>query len=136
MSHCKRDAAPISLPASMTRSISGTATLSQPSATEEVFVVAAKQSFGSSGPTVTVKSQTVNPDPVSLSSPYTLTLPVGEPLLGQYVAGGTLPIPLTVQTAPAGRYTVEASAIGYQTPLPSAVDISTMNATQNFTLAP
>jgi hypothetical protein len=103
---------------------------------EEVIVVAAKQTFGSSGPTVTVQSQAVNPDPVSLSSPYMLTLPVGEPLLGQYVAGGTLPIPLTAQTAPAGRYTVEASATGYQTPLPSPVDISTMNATQNFTLAP
>ena len=126
--------AQIPLPPSATHNISGTATLSQPSATEEVIVVAAKQTIGN-GPTVTVKSQAVNPDPVSLSAPYTLTLPVGAPLLGQYHVGGTLPIPLDPQ--PAGQYTVEASATGYKTQSFGPVDISVADkAIPEFILMP
>lgn len=126
------DAPPISLSPSSTHTISGNATLNPVSTTDEVIAVAAKQTIGS-GPTVTVQSQTV--DPLSPPGVYTLTLPVAAPLLGQYLAGGTPPIPLTAQTASAGRYTVEASAPGYQ-PQSFNQDISTADATQNFTLAP
>lgn len=124
------DAAPFGLPASATRSISGTATLNPASAADEVISVAAKQTFGG-GPTVTVKSQAA-----ALSSgAYTLSLPVAAPLLGQYVSGGTLPIPLAAQPALAGRYGVQASAAGYQTQSFSR-DISTANAIQDFALVP
>jgi hypothetical protein len=69
-----------------------------------------------------------------ISGAYTLTLPVGAPLLGQYGAG-TLPIALAAQSAPAGPYTVEASATGYQTQSFSR-DIPTADATRDFTLVP
>jgi hypothetical protein len=124
------NAAPILLPASTNRSISGTATLNPVSTTEEAISVAAKQSVGS-GPAVTVKEQAAD----LLSGTYALTLPAGAPLFGQYVIGGTLPIPLVEQSAAAGKYTVEASATGYQTQSFDK-DISTANATQDFALSP
>jgi hypothetical protein len=124
------NAAPILLPASTSRSISGTATLTPVSTTEEAISVAAKQSVGG-GPAVTVKEQAADLP----SGAYTLTLPAGAPLSGQYVIGGTLPIPLVEQSAVAGKYTVEASATGYQTQSFDK-DISTANATQDFDLSP
>ena len=123
------NAAPILLPASTSRSISGTATLTPVSTTEEAISVAAKQSVGG-GPAVTVKEQAADLP----SGAYTLTLPAGAPLSGQYVIGGTLPIPLVEQSAVAGKYTVEASATGYQTQSFDK-DISTANATQDFALS-
>lgn len=123
------DAAPISLPASTTKSVTGTATLNPASPTEEVIFVAAKQTFVG-GPTVTVKSQAAD----MLSGAYTLTLPVDAPLLGQYGAG-TLPIVLAAQAALAGQYIVEASATGYQTQS-FGHDVSTVDAIQDFTLVP
>jgi hypothetical protein len=123
------DAAPIVLPTSARRNISGNVTLNPASATEEAIVVA-KQTFAG-GPTVTVKSQVADLD----SGDYTLTLPVGAPLLGRYVSGGTLPIPLEPQSALAGKYTVEASATGYQT-RSSGVDISTLDAERSVVLSP
>jgi hypothetical protein len=122
------NAAPILLPASTSRSISGTATLNPVSTMDEAISVAAKQSVGS-GPAVTVKAAHL------LSGAYTLTLPTGAPLFGQYVIGGTLPIPLVAQSAAAGKYTVEASATGYQTQSVDK-DISAANAIQNFALSP
>ena len=121
------NATPFTLPISTTRTISGTVTLNPASATE-VASAAAKQTFGS-GPTVTVKSQFVD-----LLGGYSLALPVGAPLLGQYGVG-TLPIPLSTQSTVAGKYTVEASALGYKSQS-VAKDISAANATQNFTLIP
>lgn len=121
------NATPFTLPTSTTRTISGTVTLNPASATE-VASAAAKQTFGS-GPTVTVKSQFVD-----LLGGYSLALPVGAPLLGQYGVG-TLPIPLSTQSTVAGKYTVEASALGYKSQS-VAKDISAANATQNFTLIP
>ena len=76
-----------------------------------------------------VKSQFVD-----LLGGYSLALPVGAPLLGQY-GSGTLPITLSAQSAVAGKYTVEASALGYTTQS-VAKDISAANTTQNFTLIP
>ena len=122
------DAAPISLPASATRSISGNVSLDPSSATEEVIFVAAKHTSG--GAQVTVKSQAAD----LASGAYTLILPVAAPLLGQYGAG-TLPIAFAAQSALAGQYTVEASAAGYQTQSFSK-DISTADGIQNFILVP
>jgi len=121
---------PIALPVSTTHGVSGTATLN-PTSSTEVAYVAAKQTFGAA-PIVTVKFVAAD----DLSSPpgfYTLTLPVGAPMLGQYSA--TLPITLATQAAVAGKYTVEASATGYQTQSVNK-DISAADATQNFTLVP
>jgi hypothetical protein len=124
-------AAPITLPASTTtptfRTISGTVTLN-PLNNEEVAQVAAKQTLGS--PTVTVKSRAADLS----NGTYALTLPFDAPLLGQY-GTGTLPIAFSAQPLEAGLYTVEASAAGYATGSADA-DISTVDATMNFTLLP
>ena len=120
---------PITLPVSATHIISGTAALN-PASSTEVAYAAAKQTFGTA-PIVTVKS--VAADDLA-SGAYTLTLPVGAPLLGQYGAG-TLPIALSAQSALAGQYTAEASATGFQT-RSSSQNISTADATQDFALVP
>ena len=120
---------PITLPVSATsNTIGGTAVLNLTSSTEVAYA-AAKQTFGTA-PIVTVKS--VAADELA-SGAYSLTLPAGAPMFGQYSA--TLPIVLVPQTAMAGKYTVEASATGYQTQSFSK-DISTASATQNFILVP
>jgi len=117
-------AAPISLPPSTTRSISGNVSLNPASATEEVAFVAAKHVSGAEQ--VTVKSQAAVLD----SGDYTMTLPIGAPLFVQYGAGT-----LTAQDALSGKYTIEASASGYQIQSfnwdPSMVD-----AIPDFTLTP
>jgi hypothetical protein len=120
---------PIALPVSTSQSISGNATLNPVSTTDEVIFVAAKQTFDS-GPTVTVKSRSAD---LSIGD-YTLTLPIAAPLLGQYGAGA-LPITLVPQDGVAGKYTVEASATGYQTQ-PVIADISAGDAIEIFTLTP
>jgi len=118
----------ISLPASLTSKISGTVTLNPPSA-DVIASVATKQTF-TPGLTVTVKSETVD----SLSGTYSLTLPVADPLIGNYSA--VLPIMLNAaQPSIAGKYSVEASATGYLTQSVDK-DISAANQTQDFTLAP
>jgi hypothetical protein len=118
-------ASPISLPTSTTRTISGTATLN-PINSIEVPFVAAKQTLGSIT-TVTVKSQAAD-------GAYTLTLPIADPLLGSY-GTGALPIAFSTQatSTAAGKYAVEASAIGYLTQSVN-VDISTTDAIQNYIL--
>ncbi len=128
-------AEPISLPISLidigdppTRTISGTITLSPPS-TSVVAHVAAKQIFPS-GPTITVQSQAAD----AQTGVYSLALPIGAPLLGQY-GTGTLPIIFSDEIILEGIYTVEASAAGYVTQSASQ-DISFDNATQDFTLMP
>jgi hypothetical protein len=121
-------AAPITLPTSTTGNVGGTVILNPPSL-DEIAYVAAKQTF-LAGPTVTVKLQAVD----SLSGSYSLTLPVGAPLLGPY-GTGILPIAFTAQPGVAGKYSVEASAIGYLT-LSVDRDISAVNMVQDFILAP
>ena len=120
------------LPTSATKNVSGTITLN-PVSTTAVAYVATKQTFGSS-PTVTVTSKAVDPSSGVPAGGYLLTLPVAAPLLGQY-GTGTLPIALTAQTAVAGKYTIAASADGYTTQQANK-DVSTADATQNFTLVP
>ena len=122
-------ATPITLPLSATHIVSGTAILS-PTSSTEVAYAAAKQTFGTA-PIGTVKFVAADD---SASGAYTLTLPIGAPMLGQY-ATGTLPIALVAQAAVAAKYTVEASATGYQTQSVSK-DLAAADATQNFTLVP
>ncbi len=122
--------APISLPTSTMRKIGGTVALLKSSSTPTVAYVDAKQIF-KGGPTVTVKSQTVD---LLSGGTFTLSLPVAVPQLGQY-GTGTLPIALIPQVAFGGKYTAEASASGYQTQSFS-VDISTSDAILKFLLTP
>lgn len=119
----------ITMPVSLTRTVSGTAVLNPVSTTEAAYV-AAKQTFGTS-PTVTVKS--VAADELN-GGAYSLSLPIGEPLLGQF-GTGVLPIALPMQVGLAGKYSVAASATGYSTQSVSK-DISAADATQAFVLVP
>ncbi|MEY4138762.1 MAG: hypothetical protein RLZZ371_944 [Pseudomonadota bacterium] len=119
----------ITMPISANGTVSGNTTLNPPN-TATVAYVAAKQSFGAS-PTVTVKSVAV--DELN-GGAYSLSLPIGEPLLGQF-GTGILPITLNLQSGLAGKYSVAASATGYQTQSVSK-DISGANATQDFVLVP
>jgi len=126
---------PITLPVSAaSHTISGTETLNPLSSTTAAYV-AAKQSFATpptvAAPIVTAKF--VAADDLSPFG-YSLTLPTGAPMLGQYSA--TLPIVLVAQAGVAGKYTAEASATGYTTQTSAVMDISAANATQNFTLVP
>jgi len=121
---------PISLLASGTHTVSGTAVLN-PTSTTEVAYVTAKQSFGTS-PTVTVKFVAAD-DSSSPPGAYSLTLPTEAPSLGQYAT--PLPITVTAQSGVAAQYTMEASATGYQTQSFNK-DISSTNATQDFILIP
>lgn len=124
-------ATPLSLPVSLSRSISGTAVLNPSSATEVAYV-AAKQSVSS---TSTVTLQTVAADDSSVPpGAYALSVPIGPPLLGQYSA--TMPITLAAQAAVAGKYSAEASASGYQSQTVSNLDLTAGNVTRNFTLVP
>jgi hypothetical protein len=128
---------PITLPVSATHKVSGTALLN-PASSTEVTYVAAKQTFGTA-PVVTVKFVAADDSTTTLGA-YALTLPVGAPMFGTYST--TLPIALVAQTDAvatpdvAGRYTVEASATGYQTQSVSGVNITAADVTQNFTLVP
>lgn len=128
---------PITMPVSATNNVSGTALLN-PTSSTEVAYVAAKQTFGTA-PVVTVKFVAADDSTTTLGA-YELVLPVGAPMFGTYSA--TLPIALVAQTDAvatpdvAGRYTVEASATGYQTQSVSGVNISAASVTQNFTLVP
>lgn len=122
---------PITSPVSATHVISGTAVLNPTSATEAAYV-AGKQTFGIA-PVVTVKLAAAD-DSTTPPGVYSMTVPIGAPMLGQYSA--TLPIALAAQTAVAGKYTVEASATGYQTQSSATVDVSAADATQSFVLVP
>jgi hypothetical protein len=119
---------PITMPVSVTRTVSGAEVLN-PASSTEVGYVAAKQTFGTA-PVVTVKFVAADD---AASGAYSLTLPIAAPLFAQYSA--TLPITLVAQSAVAGKYTIEGSANGYKTQTAS-VDITSANATQNFTLVP
>lgn len=118
----------LTLAASATRTVSGTAVLNPVSATEPAYV-AAKQTFGAA-PTVTVKSVMADDN----GGAYSMTLPAAAPLLGQF-GTGVLPIALTMQAGVAGKYSIAASATGYQSQSVDK-DVSAGNVTQNFVLVP
>jgi hypothetical protein len=127
-------AAPLTMATSLSGSIAGAVTLSPVSATEAAYV-AAKQTFAA-GPTVTIKYAGAD----LLTGAYTIAnLPLNAPQYAVYSA--TLPLvfaPAATVTPGVGKYTVEASAVGYAVkPFATAVDIATANATNiNFTLVP
>jgi Domain of unknown function (DUF4382) len=118
-------AAPISLPTSTMQNLTGSVTLNPADSTVTAFL-AAKQTV-TSGLTITVKTQPVE-------GAYTMSLPAGAPLLGQY-GTGALPISFSEQTASAGKYTAEASATGYLTQS-FDIDVSAADAAHDFILAP
>jgi hypothetical protein len=126
-------AAPITMATSISGSIAGTVTLTPASATEAAYV-AAKQSFAP-GPTVVIKYQGAD----LATGAYVLgKLPVASPQYAVYSA--TLPLVFTQNvstTLGAGKYTVDASAIGYTTKSIAPVDISVANQSNvNFSLVP
>jgi len=113
-------ATPLTMPTSASNTVSGTIL---PIAAEGT--ARATQSFaGGSAVTISYKAADVT------TGDYSLALPTGAPMLGQF---GTLPIVFGAQAAVAGKYSVEASASGYQTQTGS-IDVSAGNVTQNFTL--
>ncbi|MBI3621950.1 MAG: DUF4382 domain-containing protein [Nitrospirae bacterium] len=117
--------APIQLDGSTTHSVSGTVL---PVSAEALL--RATQTF-SSGPAIEVRSVSATLSDGS----YVMTLPTGDPLLGDF-GGGSLPITLTADSSIAGKYDLEASAVGYQTQS-VPIDISSGDITnQNFTLTP
>lgn len=117
--------APIQLDGSATHSVSGTVTPASAEAS-----IRATQTF-SSGPTIEIRSTSAT---ISDGS-YSLTLPTGEPLLGDY-GTGTLPIALNADSTIAGVYDLEASAAGYQTQS-VPIDLGGGDLTdQDFTLTP
>lgn len=120
----------ITLPASSAASINGTITLN-PANSGVVPFVAARQTLNA-GPTVTVAFR-----PVSLSDfSYTLTLPTAAPLLGQYATPLPIALSATAQAGVAGKYTVSASADGYQTQSSSLLDLSTGDKPYSAILTP
>lgn len=119
----------ISLPASASHSVSGTAVLNPASATVATYVTA-KQTFGATP--IVVKFVAAD-DTSSPPGAYALNLPVAAPLLGPYAT--PLPIMPAAQSGVAGQYSIEASASGYQTQSVNK-DISAGDVTQTFTLAP
>jgi hypothetical protein len=121
---------PITLPVSATHNFSGKAVLN-PTSSTEVAYASARQTLGAVAPIVTVRTAAADD---TAAGAYTLTLPVGAPLLGQY-GTGSLPIGLIAQGSVAGKYTVEATANGYKTQSVST-DIATADATQDFILLP
>lgn len=117
-------ATPISLPPSGTpamRTVSGTVTPAEASPT-----VRALQTLNG----VTVEIAYYNAD--DLTGAHLLILPIDAPVLATY----TTPLPLTFApvTGSSGRYTIEATAIGYATDS-DIVDLSSANATKNFVLS-
>jgi hypothetical protein len=119
--------APLILTTSASNTISGTVTLT-PASSTAVAAATAKQTVAATT-TVTVQARTAD----LLNSTYALTLPSAPPLLGQY-GTGTLPIPLTAQTAAAGQYRIEASAPGYVTQSASTTGVALESF--NFALLP
>jgi uncharacterized protein DUF4382 len=129
---------------STSHNISGTVTLQTNPATDEATVVVGAQQTLNSSLTATIKSQVATASTSTIGQyGYTLTLPIGATLLGQYST--ILPISLSA-TSVAGVYNVQGSAsvldsngdpINFttQTPSPLSVNITGGDATnQNFSL--
>lgn len=80
-----------------------------------------------SGPTVAIRYQGAN----VTTGDYSMTLPVAAPRYGQY--SSTLPLTLAPQDGIAGKYIVQATAIGYQSQS-ADIDASSGAVTRDFTL--
>jgi hypothetical protein len=110
--------------------VTGTVTLN-PANSSVVPFVAAKQTL-SPASAVTVALR-----PVSLLDfSYTMALPTAAPLLGQYATPLPIAFSAAAQGPVAGKYSVSASAEGYQTQSSALLDLSTGDKTFNATLSP
>jgi hypothetical protein len=120
------------LPASTSQSVSGFVSLNPPSAVEQSIAVSAFQRIN--GISVVVKSQTadVQTDAGVQRATYSLTLPVGAPVFGQFGAG-TSAIVLTPVPLAAAIYDVEAAAAGYLPQFPT-ISVANGSVTQDFAL--
>jgi hypothetical protein len=125
---------PIILPSSSSPdpTVSGTITLN-PANADVVAFATAKQTLNP-GPTVTVRSHSVDQDLNNFGA-YSLALPTAAPLLGAYATPLPIVLSASAQGSVAAHYTIEASADGYQTQS-SSVDLSNLMNPYNFTLAP
>jgi hypothetical protein len=114
--------APIDLPESTDRSVSGTV---GPAAARSTALVRARQVVGSAGQ-VEVGRANVN----ATSGAYSLSLPIAQPRLAAY----STRLPLSFGSAgSAGAYLFEASADGY-TPQLATIDLTSSSLTWNALL--
>lgn len=79
------------------------------------------------GQTVAIRYQGTN----VTTGDYSMTLPVAAPRYGQYTS--TLPLVLAPQNGAAGKYAVQATAVGYQSQSVD-IDVSAGPVTHDFTL--
>jgi hypothetical protein len=124
---------PITLPSSGTNDVSGTITLN-PANPDVVAFATAKQTL-SPGPTVTVRSHSVDQD-LNNYGFYSLALPTAAPLLGAYATPLPIALSASAQGSVAAHYAVEASADGYQTQSSPVLDLSGGDQTYDATLTP
>ncbi|WP_454763999.1 DUF4382 domain-containing protein [Cupriavidus campinensis] len=110
--------APIDLPASTMRTVSGTVLPVSAQASLRALQSTAGQAF-------TISTSFAN----VTTGAYSMSLPAAAPMVGVYST--TLPIPLAANGAAAGKYTVEATSINGQVQT-QAADISATNAVNNF----
>lgn len=115
--------APITLPESVERGVSGTV---GPAAARGTAVVRARQAVGSAGE-VEVGLANVN----AASGSYSLSLPAARPRLAAFST--RLPLSFAASGS-AGAYLLDASAAGYL-PRPQTVDLSVASFTWDVTLA-
>lgn len=115
-------AAPIALPTSATRSVSGTAM--------PVAAGASLRALQDVGTALRVEVTSTNADAVAA---YSMTLPTAAPLRAPY--SNALPLTFATQGGTAAKYTIEAAVQGYTTQS-AAVDLAAANATLNFVLLP
>lgn len=115
--HVSTVAQPITLPASSMNTVSGTVTVSAAASLRALQTT-------TSG-TYEIASANAN----LTTGAYTMSLPVSPPMVGAY--SNALPIALTVATASAGQYTIEADATSGATQS-SAVNIGSGSQTVNF----
>jgi len=114
---------PITLPASAMHTVSGTVTPAAASPTVRALQAVEVNTIPLTVPVAEIAY--VNAD--DMTGAYSLTLPVGPPLLAAYST--TLPLTFAADTAGnAGQYTIEASATGYVTQTAPA-DVSSADVT-------
>ncbi len=115
---------PLILPVSTTANLTGT--VLPASAEGEIKV----SQTVAGGPTVLIASKVATFN----TGAYAMVLPSAPPLAGKY-GTGNLPIVLVGDLTAAGKYNVEASAVGYKSQT-VPIDVALLNAVKDFTLVP
>ncbi len=115
---------PLAMPAATTNNLTGTVLPITAAADTRV-----SQSIPN-GPTVQIVAKPVDVN----TGAYTFALPSSPPMVGKYTTGFT-PLSMLGEVGAAGKYTIEASAVGYKTQS-AAVDVSLFNIIKDFTLVP